>query len=188
MPTDRGGPTSNRSPTTLRAALGLAAARPRARLARSLGHLSFARRFLRSRGHYVHAAECTADPAGRPRTSGQRQHRADRESRQFRYEYVVAAAARAAAAGDPGTQAAVLPSGVGGESLPGDVRREIELDELLPVLEIARTIAPPERPSGDGSAGPRPRGPDQHPAGRGARCRAVHNSRSRSADGPTIRC
>jgi len=137
-----------------------------ARLARSLGHLSFARRFLPKRAGITCSGECTATrPAGGQDflvsgRIGQIENRGQFRLRVRRF----AAAARAAAAGDPGTQAARAGrGGVGGARFPAMFEREISWTELLPVLEIARTIAHPRTEAATAQLAAAD-GPDQHPA------------------------
>ena len=130
----------------LRAALGLADGAVAAPLARSLGHLTYARRFLaESRRHYLRAAECAADDAQVARDLWSAAGVAQVESRgQLRYGYAVAAAERAAAAGDHGTQAAVLAEAVSvATRFPAIFDRDIGLDELQQMLDVAHHVAPP---------------------------------------------
>jgi hypothetical protein len=129
----------------LRAALGLADGTVAA-LARSLGHLTFARRFLaESRRHYLRAAESAADHAAAARDLWSAAGVAQVESKgQLRYEYAVAAAERAAAAGDHGTQAAVLAEAVSvATRFPAIFDRDIGLVELQQMLDVAHQVAPP---------------------------------------------
>jgi hypothetical protein len=129
----------------LRAALGLADGDVAAPLARSLGHLTFARRFLaESRRHYLRAAECAGDDAQAARDLWSAADVAQVESKgQLRYRYVVAAAERAAAAGDHGTQAAVLAEAVSvATRFPAIFDRDIGLTELQQMLDVAHRVAP----------------------------------------------
>ena len=130
----------------LRAALGLAGRALAAPLARSLGHLTFARRFLaESRRHYLRAAEYAAGDAEAARDLWSAAGVAQVESKgQLRYEYVVAAAERAAAAGDHGTRAAVLAEAVSvATRFPAIFDRDVGLVELQQMLEAAHRVAPP---------------------------------------------
>jgi predicted ATPase/DNA-binding CsgD family transcriptional regulator len=130
----------------LRAALGLADGALAATLARSLGHLTFARRFLaEARRHYLRAADCATGDAQAARDLWSAAGVAQVESKgQLRYEYVVAAADRAAAAGDHGTQAAVLAEAVSvATRFPAIFDRDIGLAELQRMLDIAHRVAPP---------------------------------------------
>ncbi len=130
----------------LRAALGLADGAVAAPLARSLGHLTYARRFLaESRRHYLRAAECAADDAQAARDLWSAAGVAQVESKgQLRYGYAVAAAERAAAAGDHGTQAAVLAEAVSvATRFPAIFDRDIGLAELQQMLDVAHRVAPP---------------------------------------------
>jgi len=129
----------------LRAALGLADGAVAAALGRSLGHLMFARRFLaESRRHYLRAAECAADDAAAARDLWSAAGVAQVESKgQLRYEYAVAAAERAAAAGDHGTQAAVLAEAVSvATRFPAIFDRDVGLAELQQILDLAHRVAP----------------------------------------------
>jgi predicted ATPase/DNA-binding CsgD family transcriptional regulator len=129
----------------LRVALGLVDGDVAARLARSLGHLTFARRFLtEARAHYLHAAESTSDDAQAARDLWSAAGVAQVESRgQLRYQYAVAAAERAAVAGDHGTQAAVLAEAVSiATRFPAIFERDIELAELQQMLDLAHHVAP----------------------------------------------
>jgi predicted ATPase/DNA-binding CsgD family transcriptional regulator len=131
----------------LRAALGLADGELVARLARSLGHLSFARRFLaEARGHYVRAAESTSDMAQAAHDLWSAAGVAQVENNgQLRYELAVAAAERAAAADEPGTQSAVLADAVSAATrFPAMFARDIELAELQRMLHLAHQVAPPD--------------------------------------------
>ncbi len=135
----------------LRAALSLAQGEIAAQLARSLGHLSFARQFLaEARDHYMRAGESTGDSARAAHDLWSAAWVAQVENRgQLRYELALAAAERAAAAGDPGTQAAVLAEAVSvATRFPAIFDRDIELAELEEMLALAREVAPP----GDRSA------------------------------------
>ncbi len=134
----------------LRAALSLADGDRAARLARSLGHLGFGRRFLAEAcGHYVRAAEATSDMAQAAQDFWSAAGVAHVENKgQLRYEYVVAAAERAAAGGDPGTQAEVLAEAVSvATRFPAIFDHEIQLAELQPMLDQAHQVAPPDNPS-----------------------------------------
>jgi hypothetical protein len=63
---------------------------------------------------------------------------------QLRYEYAVAAAERAAAAGDHGTRAAVLAEAVSvATRFPAIFDRDIGLAELQQMLDVAHRVAPP---------------------------------------------
>jgi predicted ATPase/DNA-binding CsgD family transcriptional regulator len=135
----------------LRAASTSAEGELGAQLARSLGHLTFARRFLaESRGHYVRAAQCTPDPAQAARDLWSAAGVSQVESNgQRRFEYVVAAAEQAAAAGDAATQAAVLAEAVSvATRFPAIFERDIELSELQRMLGRAHEVAP----AGDAAA------------------------------------
>ena len=130
----------------LRAALSLADGDLAAQLARSLGHLTFARRFLtEARGHYVRAAEYAIHDAEAARDLWSAAGVAHVEYKgQLRYEYAVAAAERAAAAGDHGTQAAVLAEAVSvATRFPAIFERDVGLTELRQVLAVAHNVAPP---------------------------------------------
>jgi hypothetical protein len=129
----------------LRAALGLADGALAATLARSLGHLTFARSFLaEARRHYLRAAECATDDAEAARDLWSAAGVAQVESKgQLRYEYVVAAAERAAAAGDHGTQAAVLAEAVSvATRFPAIFDSDVGLAELEWMLDVAHGVAP----------------------------------------------
>jgi hypothetical protein len=133
----------------LRAALGLADADIAAGLARTLGHLTYARRFLaEAGGHYLRAAECTADDAQAARdlwsaaAVAQVQHNG-----QLRYELVVAASERASAAGDRSMQSAVLAEAVSvATRFPAIFERDIGDAELEAMLHRAHEVAPPDDP------------------------------------------
>jgi predicted ATPase len=136
----------------LRAALGITDGTAAAELARSLGHLTFARRFLaEARGHYLRAAECTADDAQAAHDLWSAAGVAQAEVRgQLRYEYAVAAAERAAAAGDHGTQAAVLAEAVSvATRFPAIFERDVGLPELQQMLDLAHHVAPPGDPAAE---------------------------------------
>lgn len=129
----------------LRAALGVADGAIAARLARSLGHLTFARRFLaEARAHYVHAADCAVDEAQAARDLWSAAWIAQVENNgRLRHRYAVAAAERAAAAGDHGTQAAVLAEAVSvATRFPAIFDRDVELAELQGMLDVAHQVAP----------------------------------------------
>ena len=133
----------------LRAALGLAAGNLAARLARTLGHLTFARRFLaESRGHYLRASEAESETAQAARDLWSAAGVAHVQSiGQLRYEYAVAAADRAAAAGDPGTQAAVLAEAVSvATRFPAIFDRDVGLAEVQEMLRLAHQVAPDDDP------------------------------------------
>ncbi len=131
----------------LRAALGLADGHLAARLARTLGHLTFARRFLaEARGHYLRAADLEPDgtQAARDLWSAARVAQVENIG-QLRYEYGVAAADRAAAAGDPATQSAVLAEAVSlATRFPALFEHDVELAELQEALRLAHEVAPPD--------------------------------------------
>jgi predicted ATPase/DNA-binding CsgD family transcriptional regulator len=130
----------------LRAALGLAEGPAAAPLARALGHLAFARRFLaEARQHYVRAAGSAVDDAEAARDLWSAAGVAQGESKgRLRYELAVAAAERAAAAGDPGTQAAVLAEAVSvATRFPAIFPRDVGLPELRQMLDLAHRVAPP---------------------------------------------
>ena len=95
----------------LRAALGLVEGEHAARLARLLGHLTFARRFMsEARGHYLRAAQATADDGQAARDLWAAAGIAQSENDGTRvYELVVAASERAALAGDPASRPPFLP-------------------------------------------------------------------------------
>ena len=129
----------------LRAALGLAVGDLAPRLARTLGHLTFARRFLaEARGHYLRAAETEPDIAQAARDLWSAARVAQVENiGQLRYEYGVAAAERAAAAGDPGTQSAVLAEAVSlATRFPALFEHDVALAELQEILQLAHQVAP----------------------------------------------
>ncbi len=129
----------------LRVALSLADGEDAARLARSLGHVSFARQFLaESRGHYLRAAESTVDAVQAAHDLWSAAWVAQVENKgQLRYELAVVAAERAAAAGDPGTQAALLADAVSVASrFPALLERDIELPALQQLLALAHQVAP----------------------------------------------
>ncbi|UQX89321.1 LuxR C-terminal-related transcriptional regulator [Jatrophihabitans telluris] len=133
----------------LRAALALADGELAAAVARCLGHLTFARRFLvEARTHYLRAAELATDEAQAVQDLWSAAGVAQVESKgQLRYEYAVAAAQRAAAAGDHGTQAAVLAEAVSvATRFPAIFERDIELTELQRMLRLAHDVAPPDDP------------------------------------------
>jgi hypothetical protein len=129
----------------LRAALILADADFAAGLARSLGHLAFARRFLaESRAHYLRAAECAVDDIQAARDLWSAAGVAQVEVKgELRYEYAVAAAQRAATAGDHGTQVAVLAEAVSvATRFPAIFERDVGLAELQEMLDVAHTAVP----------------------------------------------
>jgi predicted ATPase len=131
----------------LRAALGLAAGDLAPRLARTLGHLTFARRFLsEARGHYLRAAEAEPDVARSARDLWSAARVAQVENiGQLRYEYGVAAAERAAVAGDPGTQSQVLAEAVAlATRFPALFAHDVQLAELEEMLRLAHELAPPD--------------------------------------------
>ena len=131
----------------LRAAVSLADGDVAAGLARSLGHLTFARHFLvEARGHYLHAAQCAVDDTQAARDLWSAANVAQVESKgQLRYEYVVAAAQRAAEAGDHGTQAAVLAEAVSvATRFPAIFDRDVGLAELQEMLDVAHRVVPPD--------------------------------------------
>ena len=130
----------------LRAALSLVDGDVAAGLARTLGHLTFARRFLaESRGHYLRAAECDVDDAQAARDIWSAADVALVElNGQLRYEYAVAAAQRAAAAGDHATQAAILAEAVAvATRFPAIFKRDVGLADLQQMLDVAHSVAPP---------------------------------------------
>lgn len=121
-----------------------------AALDRSLGHLTFARRFLaEARMHYVYAAKCTTDVAQAAQDLWSAAGVAQIENNgQLHYEYVVAAADRAAAAGDHATEAAVLAEAVSvATRFPAIFERDIDLAELENMLRRAHRVAPPDDPA-----------------------------------------
>jgi predicted ATPase/DNA-binding CsgD family transcriptional regulator len=129
----------------LRAALVLAGDDTASRLARSLGHLTFARRFLaESRGHYVRAANCAADDVQAVQDLRCAAGVALVEKRgQLLYDYAVAAASRAEAAEDRALQAAVLGEAVSVASrFPALFDRDVGLAELQRMLDVAQRVAP----------------------------------------------
>ncbi|MBV9594404.1 MAG: ATPase [Actinobacteria bacterium] len=129
----------------LRAALELASPTMTARLAHLLGHLAFARRFLgEARNHYLRAAEATEDQTQAVLDLWSAAGVAQVESRgQLRYEYVLATAERAAAAGDHGTQAAVLAEAASvATRFPAIFERDVELAEIEELLRVAHAVAP----------------------------------------------
>ena len=137
----------------LRAALDLAGGDLGAGLARSLGHLMFARRFLaESRGHYLRAAALATDEslAVIDLWSAAGVAQAEINGR-LRHELAVAAAERAADAGDHGTQAAVLAEAASvATRFPAIFDRDIELGEIEQMMELAhgsrrRAILVPRR-------------------------------------------
>jgi predicted ATPase/DNA-binding CsgD family transcriptional regulator len=134
----------------LRAALGVVEGEPAARLARLLGHLAFARRFLtEARGHYLRAAAATSDDGQAARdlwaAAGIAQSENDGT---LVYELVVAAAERAAAAGDRGMQATVLAEAVSvATRFPAIFVRDIELNEVQEMLARAHQVAPADDPA-----------------------------------------
>lgn len=133
----------------LRAALALADRTVAARLARSLGHLTFARHFLaEARAHYVHAAECALDDAQAARDLWAAAWVAQVENNgRLRHRYALTAAERAAAAGDHGTQAAVLAEAVSvATRFPAIFDRDVELTELQGMLDLAHQVAPEDDP------------------------------------------
>jgi hypothetical protein len=116
-------------------------------LARTLGHLMFARRFLaEARGHYVRAAELEPDHVRAARDLWSAAGVAQVETNgQLRYEYVVEAAERAAAAGDRGLQSEVLAEAVSvATRFPAMFEREIGTQELAGLLAQAQAAAPPD--------------------------------------------
>jgi predicted ATPase len=130
----------------LRAALSLADGQLAAQLARSLGHLTFARRFLtEARGHYLRAAEYAVHDAEAARDLWSAAGIAHVEYKgKLRYEYAVAAADRAAAAGDHGTQAAVLAEAVSvATRYPAIFEHDVGSTELQHMLDVAHDVAPP---------------------------------------------
>lgn len=134
----------------LRAGLSLADGELAAQLGRSLGHLSFARRFFaEAREHYVRAAEATSDLAQAAHDLWSAAWVAQVENNgQLRYEFVVTAAERAAVAGDLATQAAILADAVSvATRFPAIFERDIELSELQQMLRVAHEVAPRDDPS-----------------------------------------
>jgi hypothetical protein len=136
----------------LRAAVALVDGASAARLARLLGHLAFARRFLtEARGHYLRAAAATSDDRQSARdlwaAAGIAQSENDGT---MLYELVVAASERAGAAGDRGMQAAVLAEAVSiAVRFPAIFVRDIELPELQEMLVRAHQIAPADDPAAE---------------------------------------
>jgi predicted ATPase/DNA-binding CsgD family transcriptional regulator len=134
----------------LRAALGLVEGEQAARLARLLGHLAFARRFMtEARGHYLRAAAATSDDGQAARdlwmAAGIAQSENDGTTV---YELGVAASERAAAAGDLGMQATVLAEAVSvATRFPAVFVRDIELNELQEMLARAHELAPDDDPA-----------------------------------------
>jgi predicted ATPase/DNA-binding CsgD family transcriptional regulator len=130
----------------LRAALELApddaSAAP---LARVLGHVCFARRFLgEARGHYVTAAERADDDRQAARDLWSAASVAQVENNgTLEYRHALEAAQRAAAAGDRGTQAAVLAEAVANATrFPAIFAADVPLEELRALLATARDVAP----------------------------------------------
>lgn len=134
----------------LRAALAVAHDDATAhRLARSLGHLAYARRFTsESRQHYVTAADRAPD-AEAAQDLWDAAHVAQVEMRgQVRFDLAVAAAERAGAAGDTGTQAAVLAEAVSiGTRFPAIFEHDVPLEHLQELLRSAVEIAPADDPT-----------------------------------------
>ncbi len=129
----------------LRAAVVLAEREVASQLARSLGHLTFARRFLaESRRHYLRAAECTVDDVQAVLDLRSASDVALVEKRgQLLYEYAVAAAARAGEAGNRAMQAAVLAEAVSVASrFPALFDRDVDLTELQQMLAVAQSVIP----------------------------------------------
>jgi hypothetical protein len=132
----------------LRAALSVARRDDSAhRLARSLGHLTYARRFLaESRRHFMTASEQAGDGALAAHDLWDAASVAQVEMRgELRFELVVAAAERAASAGAHGTQAAVLAEAVSiGTRFPAIFERDVPLERLQALLDTAVAVAPPD--------------------------------------------
>ena len=145
---ERGGawrPAFDASAADLRAGLALADGEIAARLARSLGHLAYARRFLgEARRHYLLAAEVTTDDAQAAHDLQNAAGVAQVETRgQLRHEYALAAADRAGAAGDSATQAAVLAEAVSvATRFPALFPDDVGLDELNRLISVAGEVAP----------------------------------------------
>jgi predicted ATPase/DNA-binding CsgD family transcriptional regulator len=129
----------------LRAALSFVNGDVAAGLARSLGHLTFARRFLaESCGHYLRAADNAGDDIAAAHDLWSAAGVAQVEVKgELRHEYAVAAAQRAAAAGDHGTQVALLAEAVSvATRFPAIFERDVGLAELQQLLEVAHTAVP----------------------------------------------
>jgi predicted ATPase/DNA-binding CsgD family transcriptional regulator len=115
------------------------------RLARALGHLTYARRFLaESREHYLTAAARAPDDRDAAQDVWTAAHVAHTESRgELRFELSVEAADRAAAAGDRATQASVLAEAVSvGTRFPAIFETEVPQARLLELLSLADRVAP----------------------------------------------
>ncbi len=115
------------------------------RLARALGHLTYARRFLaESREHYQTAARRAPNDADAAQDVWTAARVAHTESRgELRFELSVQAADRAAAAGDRATQASVLAEAVSiGTRFPAIFETEVTQSRLLELLSLADRVAP----------------------------------------------
>ena len=134
----------------LRAALSVARDDDSAhRLARSLGHLTYARRFLvESRQHYLTASVRASTGSAAAQDLWDAASVAQVEMRgELRFDLVVAAAERAAAAGDHSTQAAVLAEAVSiGTRYPAIFERDVPLERLQELLNVAARVAPAQDP------------------------------------------
>jgi predicted ATPase/DNA-binding CsgD family transcriptional regulator len=132
----------------LRAALSVARDDESAhRLARSLGHLTYARRFLEeSRQHYLTASDRAGNGAVAAQDLWDAASVAQVEMRgELRFNLVIAAADQAAAAGDHGTQAAVLAEAVSiGTRFPAIFERDVPFERLQELLRTAAAVAPPD--------------------------------------------
>jgi predicted ATPase/DNA-binding CsgD family transcriptional regulator len=130
----------------LRAALSVARDDEAAhRLARSLGHLTYARRFLEeSRQHYLTASDRAGNGAVAAQDLWDAASVAQVEMRgELRFDLVIAAADQAATAGDHGTQAAVLAEAVSiGTRFPAIFERDVPFERLQELLRVAARVAP----------------------------------------------
>ena len=120
------------------------------RLARSLGHLAYARRFLvEAVGHYQAAAARAPDPgqaAADLRSAADVALATGRGDTAFRL--LLEAADRASAAGDDGTRAAALACAVTvADRFAASFSDEVPHDRLRELLEAAERAAPPGEPA-----------------------------------------
>jgi predicted ATPase/DNA-binding CsgD family transcriptional regulator len=130
----------------LRAALQSAPEHPVApQLARMLGHLAYARRFLsEARTHYLTAADlaetdsAAADDLRLAARVAQSENRGD-----VTFELLLASAERAAAAGDTTLQASVLAEAVSvGSRFPAIFEQDVPVRRLQELLATAEAVAP----------------------------------------------
>jgi predicted ATPase/DNA-binding CsgD family transcriptional regulator len=133
----------------LRAAVG-AVARPRPdglghRLARTLGHLAYARRFLvEAREHYENAARLAVDPHGATDLRSAAHVALAAGQGDAAFSLLLTAARRARAAGDDGQQAALLAAAVViADRFADSFSDEVPHRRLCDLADEAARVAPP---------------------------------------------